>query len=235
MTGNKKNILTMLLAVLMMLPVLSTTVVAATPDSEMFSIDVDMKVPNSDEVYDAQIYLYKVASAKVDENGNLHMEPVELYKDVTFDNLTQEEVRDLLDKLCERIKYPGSVPETALNLAPLEIQKPGKDGMIHFDNLDAGVYLLIKWNCEALDKLEMLPSLVYLPSYNQESGIWEYTVNVAPKFSWNPDPPPVTPPTTPDSQLPQTGMVQWPVPVLVLAGLFLLVIGYGVIRRAKQD
>ena len=243
MTGNKKNILRMFLAALILLPVLSGMVFAANPSKGTFHIDVNMKDPNSDNIYHTQVYLYQVASAVVDETNNLHMEPAELCKDLDFDGLTDEKVSGLLDELCKRIKYPGSVPETEPNLVPQAIQKPDKDGMIHFDNLDAGVYLLIKWAQEEPSELEMLPALVSLPTFDQESGTWESTIEVSPKFDWkteptptpDPTPDPTTPPTEPDAKLPQTGMLQWPVPVLVVAGLFLVVIGYAVIRRNRQD
>ena len=238
MTGSKKNIVTMLLAVFILIPMLCTTVHAA---SEKYSIDMDMQDAEYKEAYDAQIYLYKVADAMVDADGNLHMEPVEFYQDVTFDGLHQSEVHQLLDTLCGRLHYPGAAEENMQNLEPVAVQKSGSDGQIHFRNLDAGVYLVMKWDSEAPSQLEMSPSLVYLPWYHQESDTWEHTARVVPKFSWQsdvtPDPEPIpTPePTTPDGTLPQTGMMQWPVPVLVLAGLFLLGIGYGMVRRAKQD
>lgn len=238
MTSSKKNIVMMLLAAFILIPMLRTTVYAA---SETYSIDVDVQESEFQEVYEAQIYLYKVADAVVDADGNLHMEPVDLYGDLNFDGLAQDEVRQLLEELCGRLQYPGSAEETAQNLAPVAVQKPGEDDEIHFRNLDAGVYLLMKWDSEAPSQLEMSPSLVYLPWYHQESDTWEHTARVVPKFSRQPevtpDPEPIpTPePTTPDGTLPQTGMVQWPVPVLVLAGLLLLGIGYGMIRRAKQD
>lgn len=231
MTGSKKKILPRLLAVFMLLPALTVTAFAGSPNSEAFRIDVDLNVPDSKDVYDTQIYLYQVADAQVDGNGNLHMEPVGLFQDLTFDGLRQENVRGLTDVLCERIQYSGT--GNTGNLAPVAVQKPGKDGMIRFDNLDAGVYLLRKWSCEDPERLEMLPALVYLPTYHQASDRWEHTARVIPKFSWQTDP--VPPPTTPDSKLPQTGMVQWPIPVLAVAGMFLLVIGYGMIRRSKED
>lgn len=226
MTGSKKKIFMMLLAVLVLLPVLS---IAVTAEDETFTIHVDMKEPDSGKVYNTQTYLYRVADAQMDENGNLHMEPVEGCKDLSFDGLTQKEVHKLVDELCKRVKSSGSTGPVLVGK-----QKPGKDGMIHFEQLDAGAYLLMKPDKEAPEKLEMLPALVYLPSYNQESGNWEYTVTVMPKFSWKTDPTEPKP-TTPDANLPQTGLMQWQIPAFVLAGAFLVLIGYALTRKAKQD
>lgn len=234
MTGGKNRILTMLLAVLILLPVLSVAVFAETSDKEPCHIEVDMNVPDSDRVYDTHIYLYKVASAQVDENGNRYMESVKLYKDIDFNSITQDEMPDVLDELCKRLKYPGVSSGSDNNLMPMAVKKTGKNGFILFDNLDQGAYLLMKWESDAPELLEMVPALVCLPTCNQENGNLEYAVRVTPKFSWKPDEP-VSPPSEPDTQLPQTGMVQWPVPVLIIAGLFVLAIGIGMNRRGKQD
>lgn len=235
MTGRKKNILTILLAALLLFSMLSISAFAEGASTDTFQIDVNMKDPNSDQVYDTQIYLYKVASAAIDETGNLHMEPVEQYKNLNFDSLTQEEVRNLLDELCKHIEYPGSAAETTDNLTPFLIQKPDATGMIHFTHLETGAYLLMKWEQEEPAKLEMQPTLVYLPGFSPEDSAWEHTVSVIPKFNWQPDATPVPPSIPSDPKLPQTGMVQWPIPILVLAGLFLLVIGYSMTRRGGQD
>lgn len=239
MTGSKKKSIALLLVVFLLLSVFGMSVYAAEPSENDFAIDVDMNDPNSDAVYDTQLSLYHVATAEVDEMGNLHMEPIALYEDLEFDNLTEDDVPMLLGELCERLQQPGSVPETELNLAPTGVKKPGADGMIHFHDLDAGVYLLVKWgNAEPMD-LDMLPTLIYLPSYHHESDRWEHTATVVPKFDWQPDIPidPEQPdhptPDVPDTKLPQTGMVQWPVPVLVLAGLAFIVIGSRMYRREK--
>lgn len=235
MTSNKYKFLAVVLAIVMSVPILSTVVFAETSQTESFNITVSMKKPDSDGVYDTPLYLYQVADATVDNNGNLHMEPLEAYRSFVFDSLTQEDVRILLDKLCETIGASESKLETYPELAPLLVKQAGADEMIHFDNLAAGVYLLMKENEESSDKLEMSPALVYLPSYDQDSASWEHTAMVNPKFSWHIDVEPTPQPVAPDGKLPQTGMVQWPVPLLVLAGLFLLLIGYGMVRNSKQD
>lgn len=235
MTGNKYKFLAVVFAIVMSVPILSTTVLAETCQAESFSITVNMKTPDSDGVYDTPIYLYQVADAAMDNNGNLHMEPLEAYKSFVFDSLTQEDVRILLDKLCKTIKTSESKADTYPELSPLVVKQAGTDGKIHFDNLVAGVYLLMKDNKESSDKLEMSPALVYLPNYNQDGDSWEHTATVNPKFDWHADVDPNPHPVAPDTKLPQTGMVQWPVPLLVLAGLFLLLVGYGMVRNSKQD
>lgn len=239
MTSRKKKGITLSLVLFLLFSVYSVTAFAAESDSGKFAIDVDLNVPNSEAVYDTQVWLYHVAAAEVDETGNLHMEPMELFQDLEFDNLTEERTPILLVQVCERLQQPGSVPDAEMNLAPNGVQRPGADGMIHFHDLDAGVYLLVKWGSAEPVDLDMLPTLVYLPSYHHESDRWEHTATVVPKFDWQPDGPvhPEQPDNqtsaVPDTKLPQTGMVQWPIPVLVLAGLVCIVIGSRLYRRGK--
>lgn len=234
MTGSKKNGIMLLLLLFLLFPAWNVSAFAVEPDSKKFVIDVDLNVPNSEKVYDTQISLYHVATAEIDETGNLHMEPIKLYKDLVFDNYTEDKAPILLEQLCGRLQQPESVPEASLSLAPIREEKPGRDGKIHFDNLEAGVYLLVKWEGTEPTDLNMLPIMVYLPSYYHQNNHWEHTVTVIPKFDWKPDDQPdKQPPTGLDTKLPQTGMVQWPVPVLVFAGLLLIVIGYRLHRREK--
>lgn len=222
MASSKKSRSFLLLFFLLFFTV-SVSAFAMDIDSKKFAIDVDLHIPNSKKVYDTPISLYHVATAEEDEMGNLHMEPIELYKDLVFDNYTEEKAPILLKQLCARLQNPETVQNEALHLAPLREEKPGKDGKIHFNNLEAGVYLLVKWEDKEPANLNMLPIMVYLPTYHHQSDHWENTATVVPKFDWQTDKQPVA---VPDTKLPQTGMVQWPVPVLVLAGLLFIVIGY---------
>lgn len=201
-------------------------------DSKKFAIDVDLHIPNSKKVYDTQISLYHVATAEEDEMGNLHMEPIELYKDLVFDNYTEDKAPILLKQLCARLQNPEKVQNGTQKLAPLQEKRTGKDGKIHFDNLEAGVYVLVKWEDRDPAKLHMLPVIVYLPTYHHQSDRWENTATVVPKFDWKTD---TKPSTVPDKKLPQTGMVQWPIPLLVLAGLVLVGIGYRLYRSGIED
>ncbi len=237
MNGKKRRVLIGVLSILVVFCLLSTVAFAAPPENK-YSIDVDMQMPESSNIYDTQIYLYKVADAEIDTTGNLHMKPIKLFENLVFDNLTSEKVHILVDALCAKIQYPEETSHTGANLAPVAIQKPEKDGKIHFKELDAGVYLLKKWDKEEPQKLEMIPALVYLPSTDLESGKWQDHAIVSPKFSWIPDPSPVPDeadsPVVPDPKLPQTGMVQWPIPIFLTLGLILLAVGYRILGKAKQ-
>lgn len=105
----------------------------------------------------------------------------------------------------------------------------GADGKVTAGNLKLGLYLVVQ--TEAAEGYEAVsPFLVSVPMY--ENGTYVYNVNAEPKMETL-TPAPVTPdePETPSepspgSKLPQTGQLNWPVPVLTVAGLCLILAGW---------
>ena len=61
--------------------------------------------------------------------------------------------------------------------------------------------------------------------YRAEYAVYKNTTTITNRASW------YVPPT---DVLIQTGQLNWPVPILVCAGLFLLVIGCALLRRGKK-
>ncbi|MBR5021206.1 MAG: LPXTG cell wall anchor domain-containing protein [Oscillospiraceae bacterium] len=144
-------------------------------------------------------------------------------------------------------------PETAVDLAVYTynhqlsgLTKPiGDDGVVKFENLEVGLYLLIQWE-SAPGFYELSPFLMSLP--NNEGGVYVYDIDSAPKQ--NPDPypdkptdpteptePPTKPPepsVPPSPNLPQTGQTNWPVPVLAVCGCLLVVLGVVVLIRERK-
>ena len=145
-------------------------------------------------------------------------------------------------------------PETTVDLAiytynhqlPGLTKLIGDDGVVKFEDLEVGLYLLIQWE-RAPGFYELSPFLMSLP--NNEGGVYVYDIDSAPKQ--NPDPYPTEPskptePTEPSakpteptqppsSNLPQTGQTNWPVPVLAVCGCLLVVLGVVVlIREGKR-
>lgn len=230
----RKKRFTVLLAVMLLLPVLALKAAAVDLDSNEFAIDVDVQASDVQPVSDAQIALYHVAQGQLDADGNLHMKPMEAFADLEFDGITQETLPMLLDKLCPRLQQPEENPQSGA-AAPIQLKKAGSDGMIHFRDLNSGVYVLLKWQDGAAKDWEMLPALVYLPRYQHAGDRWENTAVVVPKWERNPEHPVEPKPNEPDALLPQTGVVQWPIPVLLMAGLTCMGIGVRTYRHGKQD
>lgn len=118
----------------------------------------------------------------------------------------------------------------------------GTDGTAVFPNLELGLYLVVQ--NKAADGYETAaPFVVSVPVY--ENGAYLYDVDAAPKLStlkkteFTPGEstptavPTVTPPST-GSVLPQTGQLNWPVPVLTALGLCLFLAGWA-LRFGKKD
>ena len=71
-----------------------------------------------------------------------------------------------------------------------------------------------------------------VPAYKE--GIYIYDVDATPKLALEKDP---NPPPPPPPNIPQTGLTQWPVPVLCVSGLILIAVGWCLCAagRKKQD
>lgn len=152
-------------------------------------------------------------------------------------------------------------PETAEELSDfadeksLEPDKTGtidKAGHISLDELELGLYL-VKQNQAAPGYLCVDPFLVTVP-YLDEKGIYQYEVDASPKVSEpqvaptgdgsgnqaGATPAPTATPlvveagTQPGTTLPQTGQLNWPIPVLVVLGLALFTLGW-FLRYGKKD
>lgn len=124
----------------------------------------------------------------------------------------------------------------------------GADGKMTVTGLIPGLYLVVQ--TEAAEGFEAVsPFLVSLPM--NDDGTYIYDVDAAPKVSTliktpdtsTPTPPAETPavPTEPsapavpaDPKLPQTGQLNWPIPVLAMLGLLLFSIGWA-LRFGKRE
>lgn len=122
------------------------------------------------------------------------------------------------------------------DIEPLYSTKTGADGKLFVSNLKPGVYLVVghsakigntKYNCS--------PFVVFVPDRQNGEDSWNYQVTAYPKPDSNPVPPTPTPSTPPDKPLPQTGLLWWPVPVLVSAGLLLILIGCLKRKRGNDE
>lgn len=108
----------------------------------------------------------------------------------------------------------------------------GDDGTAIFPDLEPGLYLIIQ--TKAADGYEAVsPFLVSVPM--NENGTYLYDVDATPKMDTiteTPDEPEPTP--APGPNLPQTGQLNWPVPVMAVLGLCLLLFGWALRYGAKK-
>ena len=107
-----------------------------------------------------------------------------------------------------------------------------KDGKATFAGLPTGLYLIIQEKAaKGFSKLS--PFLVSVPY--MEDGQYLYDVTAAIKTELEREPESTPPPSTkPDGpKLPQTGQLNWPVPVLAVSGLAMFTLGF--LLRKKED
>lgn len=115
-------------------------------------------------------------------------------------------------------------------------QKIDEKGRVSFDNLELGLYLLVQ-NEAANGYNEISPFLVSIPM--NEDGVYLYKVDASPKVELEKKPDTTTSTqnttgtTSTNTKLPQTGQLNWPIPVLVVSGLVLFSVGW-VLRSSKK-
>lgn len=128
------------------------------------------------------------------------------------------------------------------DILPLLSDAVGEDGTCAFSNLQPGLYLVVGHELKVTKGNDIYtytckPFLINLPNREENSDTWDYSVLAEPKAgepgreSNNVPSPPPSPPDNPP-YLPQTGMLWWPVPVMLSAGLLFILIG--VLRRRKR-
>lgn len=138
--------------------------------------------------------------------------------------------------------YPGTLEDlgktTAAELAKYAVSNGisgesktiDETGTAVFDPLEPGLYLLTQPK-SGDGYLPADPFLVTLPM--AQEGHYVYQVDASPKVTLHPAP---TQPTQPgDPTLPQTGQLNWPIPVLVAAGASCLIAGVILGRKGKDE
>jgi len=190
------------------------TTAASLPDlTRKGSLSIEMRW-NGENLQDGQLRICKIADIHAD---TARFEPIEPLRGEDFS------LKNPTDPL---------VAEKALDLA-LEKQLPMRlspiaDGTAKFENLETGLYLVYQTQQDASGGFAPIkPYLISVPYLS--GGKYVMDVTAKPKVPLEEAPPvPTEPePTKPtDSQLPQTGQLNWPVPILVVGGLVLFLLGW---------
>ena len=104
-------------------------------------------------------------------------------------------------------------------------------GWVTFAPLEPGLYVVTQQPSQATEGFDAIqPFLISLPRW--EGGSYVYDLTAAPKVPLVPEetPPPPSEPTTPPPSdppgIPQTGQLNWPIPVLAAAGMTLFILGW---------
>ena len=166
------------------------------------------------------ISLYRVGAVHHD-NGDYSFVPTEYFADcgLDFSDITSSDLADDLYAYAKR----NNIPTVSYTI--------DKNGYIAF-GVDPGLYMMAQEKAaEGYNK--MAPFLVSVPV--MRDGKYVYEVDASPKMDLvkvTPTPPP-TP--TPRPTLPQTGQLNWPVPVLAVGGMALFAIGWVLRYTGKRE
>lgn len=145
---------------------------------------------------------------------------------LSFDALTSDDWTVLAGTLEEDVAKD--------RLEPAMRGKTDAQGTIFFSDCLQGLYLLVG-DKHTLEDCTYTPQslLVSLPSMYSDGG-WEYEVISEPKFSSNSEDDQsssLSSDSSGDDRLPQTGQLQWPIPVMFLLGTGVFLTGYFYRRR----
>lgn len=207
---HKFHIATLLLSVFLLCALSAAALANEVPDlNRKGSITVEMKY-DGNAVTGGKLLAYRVAQI-IENDGNYSFEALPPYQSV---ELTQENLSspELAAAFAAQISSDGIEPAIA------------EDGLVCFENLELGLYLIVQ--TEASPGFEPLkPFLVSVPI--NEDGHYLYDVNANGKFQLLQEPQPTPSPTeSPGPDLPQTGQLNWPIPLLAALGLGLFSMGW---------
>lgn len=112
--------------------------------------------------------------------------------------------------------------------------QPVEDGKATFTDLSTGLYLIVQE--KAAYGFSKLGTFLISVPYMQD-GQYQYHVTATIKSELHREPEPTAPPPTvpDDPSLPQTGQLNWPVPVLAVGGMALIVLGCFLRFRKKES
>ena len=163
---------------------------------------------NSEPVSELKVAVYKIAEQL--ENGEFVFSAGFESCDLNINDLTESNIE--------------AFKSYAIQNAELAFEKTtDSNGKFSLENVSLGVYLFVQ-NSKTED-YKMQTMLVTIPELTEEKGL-EYSLTVKPKIVTIEKEIVSNPPIVTDTTLPYTGVLNWPVPVLVILGIIVFCIGW---------
>ena len=159
---------------------------------------------------DGKLNLCKVGEI-VEDNGDYSFGPIAAFADQELDyaNIAELIFAQELLTLAKELKLQS-------------ITAPIDEGQVAFTDLEPGLYLVWQGKEDATKGFEpIVPFLISCPRFQDNQYISDVVAD--PKVGFETVPPTTTPPPP---NLPQTGQMNWPVPVLAISGAVLLIFGF---------
>lgn len=218
----KRTITALFIATVMLAAVFNITVFSASPDpSRRITLTVTVK-SGENTVPGGAMTLYRVAELGEDMSYSY----TESFKSCSASLDTEREL--LTSELIAYI-YDNNIGGAVRNV--------DDSGTAFFDSLKSGLYLVVQ-NIPASGYEKANPFIIELPML-LNNGEYDYDVSAVAKTepeTEDTEKPITTPSTTrPTGGLPQTGQLKWPIPILIVCGLGLIIIGVIVIKSRKND
>lgn len=231
----RRKILSWTMAIMLLYGSVMAVNAHAVPDlTQKGSIEITMKYENQ-PVQGGNLELFRVGEV-LEENGDYYFGVLEEFKGsgVSLEDVQSPEVAKALAEYAKDLK--GMKKEIS------------SEGKVDFDQLELGLYLLVQDDAAA-GYHKVNPFLVSVPK--EVNGEYVYQVDAGPKVQLKPQetPPPGTtplptptapptvapPPSDTPPKLPQTGQLNWPVPLLAVSGLWLFTMGWMLRFGRKKD
>lgn len=219
----KPYIVAIAILLLLCLPVTNVYALEEPDLSRSGSISITMTY-QEEVVPGGSLTLYRVADVHLENDADFSFRLTEEYSgcDVTLDRLLNSAAAEKLAEFTVTHEIAG------------EKVQIDEEGNVAFRNLQLGLYLLMQEEpAEGYEPVS--PFLVSVPG--KKDGSYIYDVDGSPKLALEQAPTePTQPPTEPDlpPELPETGMNQWPIPVLAVGGLLLMAMGGVLISLGRK-
>jgi len=214
----KKRGISFILICLLLISLSMSAAAHEVPDLEKAG-SVTLSICYETEPIDGgSLTLYRVGDI-VENNGDYGFELIEKLDDGknALDNPEEPQLaRELAAKAAET-KLKG-------------ITAPIKEGEAVFTDVKPGLYVVVQH--EVTEGFEaMSPFLISMPKF--ENGTYVTEVKASPKVSLEKAPEEPTKPQ--DPTLPQTGQLNWPVPVLAVGGVMLFALGWVICFKKRKE
>ncbi|MCD8097212.1 MAG: hypothetical protein LUE31_04065 [Lachnospiraceae bacterium] len=198
------------------------------------SVSLTLKDSDGNAVSDGAVTIYQVAVLYLDD-GDMAYAYTEDFADCA-------ETLDVEDSSLAAI-LAEYVTESEISGTAASVDA---EGAVSFDGLELGLYLVVQ-TTQSTGYNTISPFLVTVPSV--ENDAWLYDVDASPKVEVYTEPAstettapetsttPKTSTTTKTvstSTLPQTGQLNWPVPVLAVSGLILFATGWLLVLSERR-
>lgn len=210
----KRSPLMLILLLILMQGFAIAAAATSLPDlTRKGSLTIEMRW-NGEKLRDGQLRICKIADIHADTARFELIEPLQ-GEDLSLENPADSAVAE---------KALALVSEKQLPM----LSAPITEGVARFENLETGLYLVYQTQQDASDGFAPIkPYLISVPYLSGGKYVMDVTAKPKVPLEEVPTVPTEPEPTKPtDSQLPQTGQLNWPVPILVVGGLVLFLLGW---------